>query len=408
MKTDLKMTLIASTDFYDKSKDPSIPKINHRADYTGGLAAGICYMKDDLDALRDNPRGILVRANGTMESGHHSVFDHSWITIYLENIPKLFAMLLNNEKWYDASEKSARYTKMNLPQEEQDIYDKWLVNFKRLIYARYGDEKYFDEDRIEKLAQENARLFTSIYTPTNMFYSTSYRQFNYLYHWIKTGKAVKDDLFAPIADRLKDFCAGLEELGIYNEKLADDRKDRDFSLLAKYNFGKVDGVARDEYFGDFYSVNYLGSWSHLAQTQRHKTTSDEAEYDPNASFFVNPMVREEKSLLEEYMADMDKLRKNRPQGQLVKINERAKVEDLILKAKERCCTAAQYETNHVVASILQRYLSDHTTPEHLKAAILPYTKGSRCTFPDFKCPQKTPCGFKDGIYYNDKPITRKI
>ena len=42
-------------------------------------------------------------------SGHHSPFDHVNIMLELDQIPKIIAMYLNNEKMYTTSEKSARY-----------------------------------------------------------------------------------------------------------------------------------------------------------------------------------------------------------------------------------------------------------------------------------------------------------
>ena len=91
----------------------------------GGKLAGICYMPDNFEKLNNEDINKTVnRAKRTMESGHHSVFEHYYITLYLENIPKLFAMLLNNEKVYTTSEKSARYTKMELIGKQKQLYDR--------------------------------------------------------------------------------------------------------------------------------------------------------------------------------------------------------------------------------------------------------------------------------------------
>ena len=87
----------------------SVENIGNRDDYNllGGKLAGICYMPHDFETLNNEAEEkTLNRANGTKISGHHSVFGHTKITFYLENIPKLFAMLLNNEKVFDTSEKS--------------------------------------------------------------------------------------------------------------------------------------------------------------------------------------------------------------------------------------------------------------------------------------------------------------
>ena len=100
-----------------------------------GHCAGICYMADNFDTLQnEDPVKTQKRVTQTMTGGHHSVFDHNYITFYLEGIPKLLAMFLNNEKMYTTSEKSARYTKMtDITEMEKRIYDKWLHNFIQII-----------------------------------------------------------------------------------------------------------------------------------------------------------------------------------------------------------------------------------------------------------------------------------
>ena len=103
-----------------------------------GYEAGICYMKDDFDAILAEPRTrTMNRVKGTVGSGHHSVSGHASYCLVLEGLPKIIAMLLNNEKDYNTSEKSARYTKMETTEEEQRIYDKWITIFQVLIKAKY-------------------------------------------------------------------------------------------------------------------------------------------------------------------------------------------------------------------------------------------------------------------------------
>lgn len=78
---------------------------NEQYNLFGGKLAGICYMPADFDTLKNEPnKKTINRANATKSSGHHSVFEHAYISFYLESIPKLFAMLLNNEKVYTTSE----------------------------------------------------------------------------------------------------------------------------------------------------------------------------------------------------------------------------------------------------------------------------------------------------------------
>ena len=84
-----------------------------------GKSAGICYLPDTMEELLAEPEEKTEkRTNRTLNSGHHSVFAHVHYNLILENIPKILAMILNNEKVYNTSEKSGRYTKMKASKEE--------------------------------------------------------------------------------------------------------------------------------------------------------------------------------------------------------------------------------------------------------------------------------------------------
>ena len=76
-----------------------------------GKIAGLCYAKTSFhDILEEDKDKTLRRIENTLNNGHHSVYDHIWISFYIKNIPKILAMVLNNEKQYTTSEKSLRYT----------------------------------------------------------------------------------------------------------------------------------------------------------------------------------------------------------------------------------------------------------------------------------------------------------
>ena len=80
-----------------------------------GHAAGVCYMKGTFEKLvNEKPEKTASRVAMVKNGGHHSVFDHDFINLELEDIPKALAMVINNEHFYNTSEKSARYTKMAL------------------------------------------------------------------------------------------------------------------------------------------------------------------------------------------------------------------------------------------------------------------------------------------------------
>lgn len=166
----MKIKVIASTKVgYKMPKEEAI-------DFSG-KEAGICYLPDDLEKLfGEDKEKTLKRAQRTLKSGHHSVFGHPTYNLTLEGIPKILAMILNNEKVYNTSEKSARYTKMNPSKEEKELYEKWINIYKEKISVEYPK---IDEKRVEKLAQENARYLISIFTPaTIMGYTVNFCQLN--------------------------------------------------------------------------------------------------------------------------------------------------------------------------------------------------------------------------------------
>ena len=73
-------------------------------------------------------------------------------------------MILNNEKVYNTSEKSARYTKMQPSKEEKELYEKWIEIYKEIcISAKISKNRR--KKGSEKLAQENARYLISVFTP---------------------------------------------------------------------------------------------------------------------------------------------------------------------------------------------------------------------------------------------------
>ncbi len=93
-----------------------------------GLTGGICYSPDGFEALKtEDKEETLKRVNRTLNSGHHSLYDHPQISLEISNIPKILAMVLNNEHQYTTSEKSGRYVDMSEAAEteiEKELYNK--------------------------------------------------------------------------------------------------------------------------------------------------------------------------------------------------------------------------------------------------------------------------------------------
>lgn len=346
-----------------------------------GKAAGICYMPDDIEVLLNEPEEKTIkRANNTLKMGHHSVFDHVNYNLILSGIPKILAMILNNEGMYTTSEKSARYTKMRSTGKEKELYEKWVEKYQNLILDTYPEMK---EKQALKLAQENARYLISIFTPaTTMAYTTSLRQLNYIYHFFENYIKKEPDIGfnTKLKPVLEEFNNHIEPLIVDN--LNADTKGRTISLFAKRDY--------QEEFGECYSTNYMGTFAQYAQIQRHRTLRYNLKIEENASFYIPRILSKKTDLIEEWKTDIISLRENYPQGMLIKINERGTVEDFILKTKERLCGCVQLETMIQTKETLDKYIAatEKKNPE-VHQYLQNYASGVRCRFKDFSC--TSPC-----------------
>ena len=365
-----------------------------------GHAAGICYMKDDFDTILNEPEEkTLKRFQGTVGSGHHSVAGHVSYSLLLTGIPKIIAMILNNEQDYNTSEKSARYTRMEIEGEEKRLYEKWLAIFQKLIADKYPK---LDEKTQVKLAQENARYFISVFTPsTTMLYTVDLRQANYLIRFLNDAVIKLDQ--NPLVPRefsvkLKPSLALLAEqltktLGIKGLK---DNKGRGLSLFAKR--------VRPDFFSDTYCVSYEGSFAELAQAQRHRTLDYEiiVPRAQDTTFFVPPIIEDE-YLLDEYLDDMQSVCGDYPQGMLIQINERGTLEKFIRKCNERLCGAAQLEICLQTRATLQRYVDEASKRGELDVyrELGHYLGKTKCQFGFYNCDRPCPLGPRNAF-------TRKI
>lgn len=346
-----------------------------------GRSAGICYLPDTVETLFNEPiEKTERRVNGNLKNGHHSVFGHPIYNLCLEGIPKILAMILNNEKLYNTSEKSARYTHMEPSDDEKELYEKWIEIYKKQILKTHPN---FEEKKAKKLAQENARYLISVFTPaTIMEYTVDFRQLNYIIGWSKDYiENVEDNPFSvKLKKALKEFLYAMPDIEV--EGLNSKEKGRSFSLFAKRE--------RYEEFGENYSTNYKASFAELAQAQRHRTIYYEFCFTKEPEFFIPPIIKGTE-LEKEWINDITSLKGNFPQGMLININERGTIENFVLKCMERLCGAAQLEIMQQTKKTMDKYMNEVKDKPELYNYLLPYSKGARCTFPHWKC--NSPCVF---------------
>ena len=190
---------------------------------------------------------------------------------------------------------------------------------------------------------------------------------------------------------IKDFCNAIENTPYFDMEIAKgvDNKNRKLSLIGSM-------IKPEQYFGDVYAVSYEGTFAQLAQAQRHRTIDYNMTLLDEPKFYIPPIIRQSEELTKEWISDCEKQTSVFPQGLLININEFGRLDWFIQKMKERKCTFAQLEIAQQTDLILKKYIEELRAKNHPRAEELAlYTKGSRCTFPDYKCP--SPCGFKEGI-----------
>ncbi len=366
--------------------------------------AGVCYDKEGFEHIKNEPlEKTMRRATMTLNNGHHSVYDHITINFNLQNIPKILAMVLNNENQYTTSEKSARYTPIIrqdgsvITKDEEILYNKWLQLFKGKIKEQYG--YIYNDTKIQKLAQENARYLVTVFMPTQMIYSTSLRQINYLASWMQDyikNADMNNDFERKLASAMQELILELSRVNVLEEGLMKNDKHRKLSIFGN----SLD--KKEEYFGDVYSTHYKGTLAYYAHAHRHRTLDYQMELLTEKEYFIPPIILDEPELVKEWLVDMKSVEQVNPQGELVMINEMGKYDDFILKCKDRLCSEVLLETMLKTKETLLKYkkaLEANHSP--LATDIDKYSHGARCTFPDFDCP--TDCHFNEG-----KNLTRRI
>jgi len=360
----------------------------------GGQSAGICYLHGDRDVFNEEKEKTLKRINLTLKNGHHSVYEHSSISLHIKNLPKILSILLVSEKQYSASIKSGRYTRMDkVSDKEKELYDKWYEKFNKRIEEVYPK---IPERLRDKLSMENARYIISVFTPTQGIYTFNIRQLNYIINWFKEYIEVnrgEENYFKK--NLIKAMHQFIDATSMYHIDDMVSGKNRSLSLFKK------DYISYDEYFGDTYSVNYNCSFVELEQILRHRTINytilDDISKEPE-EFFIPPIFDKGSNLEKEWLEDLDSVKDIYPNATMFKINERGLVENFIMKCYERLCGAAQLETMLQTKEIIEKYIKN--TNGKLKKELERYLKAS-CLYPDKEC--KMPC-----VWGSRKGIERRI
>ena len=368
----MKVTLLGSTNGLDNFQNLS---------RFGQSCARICNSEKDFEELQEEPRkDELIR--GVMESGHHSVFEHTFHNFFMDGLPKALVMVLNNERVYTTSEKSARYTQMSeVVSEQKELYEKWMEKIEPRISAVYPQMDNLEQrdKNVKKLCQENARYMTSVFTPTKMAHTLSLRQLNFLIHEFERFAAAnasgKDEFKRRLADSMNEFLAQ-EDVSKLKVETLDNQTDRHLSFFRE--------KAVEKHFGDTYSRSYLMSFAGLAQAHRHRTlsygVSDGYQLGAPIGFFVPEIIRDNGELVWEWEKDLRKVSSNDfPQAQLLVVNERGNLEDFRSKCILRLCGHAQHEIMRNTLETAEQYAEQR--PETASWKKPKCMQGMKCSSP---------------------------
>ncbi len=366
-----------------------------------GKALGMCYEQDNFDQIMNEPAEVSTkRAMGCIKSGHHSGFEHAKYTFVIEGLPKMLAMVLNNQRKYATSEKSGRYTVLDVKDEvEIALRKKWQDRFYEILHAKYYDDFYkfytrptrtsektkeLAETAIKKKAQENSRLITSVFAPTKMLYSVDIRQLSYLRFEMKKffEEAPGTPYYETLKEWMQEFIDETETYGMEEVGLNPAAKGVRLPLFAEPS---------EEEYGVNYSMTDMVTFATYAQNQRHRTVKCTMQIPETPIYFVPEFIKDNPEYVEEWLADMKSRTTDSdfPQGMMVIMNEKGDYQDFIQKTYERLCGQAQWEIMSVTKAQLERYLANTTSPE-VKAALQKINCGARCMY-GFKC--TNPCVF---------------
>jgi len=394
-----------------------------------GTKAAWCYKKGTTtpENIRETSEETLIRMGiETFLNDHGTPDEHFEVSIEVTGIPKLLCMILNDEHQYTTCERSLRYTKVLESEYITDLevqkYNKWYEIFKQIFQTKYKDfflqANQKDEKKalnhMGKIAQENARQFVSVLTPTSIAYTAPWYQWQkvatFLVQMIQNPETRLEKMAVPYA---KDFVQQLIDLKIIvltkdavqiypplADSLKDDRKwlyknnkGIELSLFAGKN--PFSGIHLPNEFGTAINYNSELSISGIAQGQRHRTVDFEIE-EPESFSFNIPDIIKGTEYEQEYIKDMLEVKSLYPQGQLMRVNLNGSLKNIIqFIGQERACEKAQQEIENWYVNILLpdivKGLEGKPEYEKLYQEVKQkYLNKCRCAYPNYTCP--SPCG----------------
>lgn len=390
-----------------KEVDQLVPEaMNQELTFLSGKYAGTCYAADGYETIKMQPvEKAMKRASGTAANGHHSVFQHSMVTMEVQ-CPKIIAMLLNSIGVSNTSEKSARYTKMQpLTEREGELYEKWHTILVQQIEEVYGER--FTERERDKLAYENSRYMLSVFCPTSMVYSLPFRNIFYVLDWAKqmyrTLLGLQGGFNKQLSVELHNLIKALSAV-VGNQENFHDNKNEYFRFMPVQATGQPDDD-NIEFYGDVYTAKFYASFAQVAQEQRHRTLRVKINFSgekPGEYGYYVPEILEREELRQEWLEDISSVGEQYPQGMLVSVTEQGLFEDFVMKCKERMCGRAQLEIMRLTEQLVERFVKNRqnlskANRKRLESITKDHKPCARCGYLDFSCTEGCKWGLKEAL-----------
>ena len=422
----------------------------NRALIVAGVKAAVCFKQPDAATkqaitpkmIRENESEsqLILRGLNTVLSDHTTPSEQFSVGLNIVGIPKILCMVLNNEKFLAACERSLRYTSVeennSITKSEFQLYTKWKSIMTDLLMRDYGS--YFlkassgNEKKAyqaaAKIAQENARNFITVFMPTTLTQTLPFAQINKVATYMQ--KLIDTPNSSQIKELLKpyitDFIQQLKSMdvlltnnrvkqivGEYNivdialekdkpnfinipdndELFYKNNKNISLSLFAEDN--KFSGINYPNQYGPSINYNFNPSFSSLAQYNRHRTSEFEIMIPEHFIAYIPPFIQPYPDLVAQYISDIKTVQNLFPQGQIIDANLNSSLSSILnFIGKERACINAQFETfdifaNQITEDIYNGLLSSQQYAS-LAAEVKPYVKKLRCQTGDYCCPSN--CG----------------
>ena len=382
----MKITLIGATESRLENADGRTDTPFELCAKTMATCVSSTPLKQMTEESLETTQKRLAR---TLKERHHSGYDMYNLIFEIDDVSKIFCMFLNNLHTYSTEETSGRHKELVLSPKEKAVFDHFYDKFYNHACLKYPNRP---EREKKQIALENARYVTNVDAKTNITYSTSLRNLNYIYGMAerlleKEEPNIYESLALP---DMQDFCEQIAGMTINGEPVLDpilirDPYNRDFNL-----FGN--GKKGPEHFGKTYEIYYQASATAVAQLQRHRPIYMELSIPEKTTYYVPPIVKE-LDLGEEWIEKIASL-KNVPQAQMLDVCETGQLASYIMKMKERCCEFAQEETKLITKAQADKIFAGLKSydPELSAKLTRDYGQGkNRRDFPDYKCVCSRPC-----------------